>query len=413
MARKIAPLTVTKIKAAKPKAKEYNLSDGDGLAIRIKPNGSKLWIYNYYRPYTKKRANIGFGSFPALSLADARRKRHEAQELLSRNIDPKTFKEQQEQKKKDELNATFGALAGQWLELKRQHVKPDTAEKAFRTLEKHILPYLYDVPISHIKPKTIIEILEPVKAKGSYETIKRLCRIINEVMRLAVVRGLIEVNYLSDITKVFPAAKRKNMATLPPERLAEFMAKVNAAQITRTTQCLLEWQLHTMTRPIEAATAEWEHIDLIKKVWFIPADRMKMNRPHTIPLSKQSLELLDVMKPISGNRQYVFPSHRSPNKHANSQTVNMALKRMGLAGEIVSHGMRALASTTLNEQGFDPDVIDSALAHVDRNEVRRAYNRAEYLERRRKLMDWWSNHIEQASVGNLSSTRLKHLQVVN
>lgn len=413
MSRKVAPLTNTKIASAKPKEKEYSLSDGDGLSLRVKPSGSKLWIFNYFRPYTKKRANISFGSYPSVSLAIARARRQEALELLAQNIDPRAHKEEEEHKKREAIENTFGVVANQWLELKRQQVKPDTADKAYRALEKHILPLLAHVPLDQIKPKPVIEILEPIKAKGNLETVKRLCRIINEIMRLGVAGGIIEVNYLSDITKMFPPAKRKNMATLTPDRITELMARLNNASITRTTRCLVEWQLHTMTRPSEAATAEWAHIDLNEKVWVIPADRMKMMRSHTIPLTKQMIDILEVMRPISGHRQYIFPSHRDPNQHANSQSANMALKRMGFAGELVSHGLRALASTTLNEQGFDPDVIEAALAHVDRNEVRRAYNRAEYLERRRKLMDWWSNHIAQASVGNLSITGLRSLQAVN
>ena len=173
-----------------------------------------------------------------------------------------------------------------------------------------------------------------------------------------------------------------------------------------------EWQLHTMTRPIEAVTARWEDINLDKNIWVIPADRMKMKRPHTIPLTSQSLALLNVLKPISGHREFLFPEHRDPRTHANSQTANMAIKRMGFEGQLVSHGLRALASTTLNEEGFDPDVIEAALAHIDKNEVRRAYNRAEYLERRHALMCWWSEHIENASTGNISIAGLRGLKVV-
>ena len=177
-------------------------------------------------------------------------------------------------------------------------------------------------------------------------------------------------------------------------------------------RCLVEWQLHTMTRPIESATARWEDINLEEKVWIIPEERMKMKKPHTIPLTPQTLALLDALKEISAHREYIFPSHRNPRSHVNSQTANMALKRMGFAGELVSHGLRALASTTLNEQGFDSDVIEAALAHVDKDEVRRAYNRAKYLERRRVLMCWWSEHIQQASIGNLPVPTLKELKIV-
>lgn len=402
MAKIVTPLNNTKIKQAKPKDKEYNLSDGDGLMLRVKPNGSKLWLFNYYRPFSKKRANIGFGQFPEVTLAEARNKRAEARALISKDIDPKTHKEEINNQQKEALENTFGVLAEKWLELKKQQVKPETAEKAYQSLIKHILPSLEKVPVQSIKPKLIIDILQPVANKGSLETVKRLCRVINEVMRLAIASGLLEVNYLADITKLFPAPKKTNMATIEPKRLPELMSALSITNVTRTTRCLIEWQLHTMTRPIETATARWEDIDLDKKVWVIPAERMKMKKAHTIPLTPQTLALVEVLHSMRGNSEYLFQSHGSPKKHANSQTANMALKRMGFAGELVSHGLRALASTTLNEQGFDPDVIESALAHIDKNEVRRAYNRAEYLERRRTLMCWWSNHIEEASMGKVN-----------
>ena len=403
MARVTTPLTNTEVKQAKPKDKEYNLADGDGLQLRVKANGSKLWLFNYYRPYTKKRANLGFGKYPEVTLAQARAKRKEARELLAQNIDPKAHREESEQLKKDALENTFGVLANKWLALKKEQVKAETADKAWQALEKHVLPELKNMPVEAIKPKTIIAMMEPIKNKGNLETVKRLCRYINEIMRLAVASGLIEVNYLADVTKLFPAPKKQNMPTIKPERLPELMKALYNASITRVTRSLVEWQLHTMTRPIEAATAKWEDIDLENNVWVIPAERMKMKKPHTIPLTKQTLELLEFLNSIRGNSEYLFPSHRNNNSHVSSQSANMALKRMGFAGELVSHGLRALASTTLNEQGFDPDVIEAALAHVDKNEVRRAYNRAEYLERRRVMMVWWSDNISRAKAGKTNA----------
>jgi integrase len=206
------------------------------------------------------------------------------------------------------------------------------------------------------------------------------------------------------------------LPTLKPSELPRLMQTLNIASIKIVTRCLIEWQLHTMVRPNEAATAKWVDVDFEKQVWTIPADNMKKkgNGDHSVPLTEQTLKLLEFIKPISGHREYVFPADRNPRSHANSSTANMALKRMGFDKELVAHGMRALASTTLNEQGFDPDVIESALAHVDKNEVRRAYNRAEYLVRRRKLMCWWSDHIEQAATGNMSLANAKQsLRLVN
>ncbi|WP_038173793.1 integrase domain-containing protein [Vibrio pacinii] len=413
MARRVVPLTNTQVKQAKESDKEYTLSDGDGLQLRIKTNGTKLWILKYTHPITKKRTNISFGSYPDVPLAEARKRRADAKKLIAHNIDPKQHKDEQLLMERAELENTFGKLADKWLELKKESVKPETAEKAYRALEKHILPKLANVPIQDIKPKLVLDILAPVKAQGTLETVKRLCRIINEVMRLAVASGHIEVNYLADITKLFPAPKRKHMATIRPERLPELMQAIANANITLSTRCLLEWQLHTMTRPIESATARWQDIDFENKVWIVPEERMKMKRPHTIPLTEQTLALLEIMKPISNHRDYIFPSNKNPKSHVNSQSANMALKRMGFDGELVSHGLRALASTTLNEQGFNPDVIEAALAHVDRNDVRKAYNRAEYLEQRRTLMCWWSEHITSAAEGNLSLAGKKGLKLAS
>lgn len=403
MARTTKPLTNTEVKQAKPKEKEYNLSDGSGLMLRVKPHGSKIWLFNYYRPFSKKRANIGFGQFPEVTLADARQRRDEARTLLSKDIDPKTYKVQQFQEKKTALENTFGKVAEKWHILKKQQVKVETAEKSWQTMNLHILPELANVPIHLVKPKLVIDILNPIASKGSLETVKRLCRNINEVMRLAVASGLIEINYLADITKLFAAPKKTNMATITPDRLPELMRALNQASIMKITRCLVEWQLHTMTRPNEAATAKWEDISLENKTWIIPAEQMKMNKAHTVPLSPQMLSLLEIIKPISGHREYLFPSHRNPRGHANTQSVNMALKRMGFNGQLVSHGLRALASTTLNDQQiFDKELIEASLAHVDKNQARRAYNHADYLEHRRKVMDWWSLHIQKAADGNMS-----------
>lgn len=409
---KTTPLTNTEVKQSKVKDKEYKLADGQGLKLRIRPNGSKTWLLDYFRPYTKKRTTLSFGSYPDTSLAQARVKRKEARELLAQNIDPQTYKAQISEQQKEAIESTFGVYASKWYELKKEQVKKETADQAWRTLKRHVLPSLENVPIHIIKPKLVIDLLKPVSNKGSLETVKRLCRNINEVMRLAVASGIIEINYLADVTKLFPAPQKKHMPTIAPNRLPELMKALFNSNITRSTRCLVEWQLHTMTRPVEAATARWEDIDIENKVWVIPEERMKMKKPHTIPLTPQTLELLKVISSISNNQKYLFPSRNNQNNHANSQSANMVLKRIGFAGELVSHGLRALASTTLNEQGFDPDVIEAALAHIDRNEVRRAYNRAEYIERRRILMCWWSEHIENASYGNMTIIKNTTLKVV-
>ena len=261
-------------------------------------------------------------------------------------------------------------------------------------------------PLSQITAPMVINILRLIEAKGSLETVKRLSQRLNEIMTYGVNSGLIFSNPLNGIRAVFKKPKKENMAALPPEELPELMMEIANASIKRTTRCLIEWQLHTMTRPAEAATTRWADIDFDKRIWTIPPERMKKRRPHTIPLTDQALSLLETLKQLSGNREYVFPSDRNPRTHANSQTANMALKRMGFQDRLVSHGLRSMASTILNEHGWDPELIEVALAHVDKDEVRSAYNRTDYMERRRPMMAWWSEHIQKAATGSLSASAI-------
>ncbi len=402
MPKTVKPLSPTQVKQAKPGAKDYLLTDGKGLALKIKPTGAKSWVFKYLNPRLGKRSNIGFGAYPAVSLAEARRHRDSALELLAKGIDPKQHRDEKELQIRYLNDNTLERAVRQWFTLKKTKVSPGYAADIMRSLERYILPSLGQTPITEIKAPATIAVLKPVAAKGALETVKRLAQRLNEVMTYAVNTGMVDANPLAGIRHAFESPAKKNQPTLKPEQLPDLMKALTTASIKRITRYLIEWQLNTMVRPSEAAGTRWDEIDLENKVWNVPAERMKKKRPHTVPLSPQAINLLRAMKPISGHREYVFPADRDPRKHANPQTANMALKRMGFKAMLVAHGLRALASTTLNEQGFNPDVIEAALAHVDSNEVRAAYNRAEYLEQRRVMMNWWSKHIEQAATGNMS-----------
>ncbi|SDR68212.1 Integrase [Halopseudomonas litoralis] len=403
-------LTEAKIKNAKAQEKDYVMGDGDGLQMRIRINGSKLWNFNYYHPLTKKRLNMGLGAYPEISLSQARRMTVEARELIAIGVDPKEHRDQVRQEQRAATEHTLEKVAEAWFNLKKENVTAAYAEDIWRSLALHVLPDIGQTPISKITAPKVIDLLRPLETKGSLETVKRVSQRLNEIMTYAVNSGLIHANPLSGIRAVFKKPKKQNMASLRPDELPELMVALANASIKRTTRALIEWQLHTMTRPVEAATTRWSDIDLEKKIWTIPAERMKKRRPHTIPLSRQALAILEALKPYSGHREYVFPADRNPRDHCNSQTANMALKRMGFGGRLVSHGMRSLASTTLNEQGFDPELIEVALAHVDKDEVRSAYNRADYIERRRPMMEWWSRHIQQAATGSLSVAAFSEAQ---
>ncbi len=402
MARTTKPLTNTEVKQAKPRNKEYNLNDGDGLALRIKPNGSKIWIFVYYRPYTEKRTSLSFGTFPTVTLADARIKRKSALELLGQGIDPKEHRDEKDRLQKIAHSNTLEHIATKWLEVKKTTVSEDHANDTWRSLELHIFPHLGKVPIHKITAVKAIDVIDPIAAKGSLETVKRLCQRLNEIMVYSVNSGLVPANPLSGIGKAFQAPSKQHLPTLKPEQLPDLLKTISFASIKTTTRCLIEWQLHTMVRPHEAAGTQWSEIDFDNSLWHIPAERMKSKKPHTVPLTPQALNLLEVMKPISSRSDYVFPSDRSLRQHTNASTANMALKRMGYINQLVAHGLRSIASTTLNEHGFDPDVIEAALAHVGKNEGRNAYNRADYIERRKPVMVWWSDYIENAATGNIS-----------
>ncbi len=261
MARNVKPLTFTEVNKAKPKEKEYTLSDGQGLMLSIRPSGSKVWLFKYQKPFTKKRTNISFGSFPEISIADARKLRLEALTLLAKQIDPREYKQQQTQGKLAELEHTFEKISASWMTVKKSTVSENYAKDIWRSFELHIFPKLGKLPISKLTAIETINTLKPIAAKGSLETVKRLCQRINEVMDFAVNTGIIYSNPLSKIHSAFHAPKKKNMPTITPEELPQFMTALSRASIKLTTRCLIEWQLHTMTRPNESSAAQWSEID--------------------------------------------------------------------------------------------------------------------------------------------------------
>lgn len=396
MPRITKPLTDTQIRNAKPKDKVFSLFDGNGLVLKVQKSGSKKWVFEFYKPFTKSRTSMSFGNYPDISLVEARKLRSEAKALLAKDINPQEHREKARLQNKQALQHTVRNVTEAWFNVKKTKISSDYAEDIINSLTNHIFPTLSKVPISALTAPKVIKVLQPIAAKGTLETVKRLCQRLNEIMNFAVNTGLIDTNPLSGIKDAFASPKKKLLPTIQPSELPELVENINEASIKKVTRILLLWQLHTMVRPSEAACAKWSEIDLENQVWVIPAERMKMKREHIVPLTHQSTALLEKIKPISGHREYIFPSDRNPRTHCNTQTANAALKRMGYHNKLVAHGFRALASTVLNEEGFDPDLIESALAHQDGNEVRRAYNRTNYLERRRKVMNWWSANIVAA-----------------
>lgn len=388
MARTTRPLTNTEVLRAKALEKDLTLHDGDGLLLIVKTSGKKLWRFRYQRPATKQRTMMGLGAFPALSLVDAIGLRADYLALLANGIDPQIQAEVAEEQQQIALDSIFSTVAANWFQLKSKSVTPDYAKDIWRSLEKDVFPAIGEIPVQQIKARTLVEALEPIKARGALETVRRLVQRINEIMIYAVNTGLIDANPASGVGMAFEKPKKQNMPTLRPEELPKLMRSLVMSNLSVPTRCLIEWQLLTLVRPSEASGARWSEIDLDAKLWTIPAERMKAKREHIVPLSTQALDILEVMKPISAHREHIFPSRNDPKQPMNSQTANAALKRIGYGGKLVAHGLRSIASTSMNEAGFNSDVIEAALAHIDKNEVRRAYNRSTYLQKRIELMSW-------------------------
>ncbi len=399
MAKIAKKLTDTEIKSTKPADKEINLFDGDGLILRIAPlskGGKKNWYFRYAVPVNKKRTKMSLGNYPHLTLARARALRDEYLSLLANGIDPQVHNSDKANALKNATEHTLQAVARKWLDekVKTSGISQDHAEDIWRSLERNILPTLGDTPIKEIRPKMLKQHLDPIEKRGVLETLRRIISRLNEIFRYAATEELIEFNPADNLAQRFSKPKKQNMPALPPSELPRFLMVLNNASVRIETRLLIEWQLLTWVRPGEAVRTRWADIDTDNSMWNIPAEFMKMKKPHKVPLSKEALRVLDSMKAISGHREWVFPSIKAPLNHMHEQTANAAIIRMGFGGELVAHGMRSIARTAAEESGkFRTEVLEAALAHSKKDEIIAAYNRAEYLAERMVLMQWWSDNI--------------------
>lgn len=399
MAKIAKKLTDTEIKSTKPADKEINLFDGDGLILRIAPlakGGKKNWYFRYAVPVSKKRTKMSLGTYPHLTLARARTLRDEYLSLLANGIDPQIHNSNKANALKNATEHTLQAVARKWLDekVKTSGISQDHAEDIWRSLERNIFPGLGNVPINEIRPKLLKQHLDPIEQRGILETLRRIISRLNEIFRYAATEELIEFNPADNLGQRFSKPKKQNMPALPPSELPRFLVALTNASIRLETRLLIEWQLLTWVRPGEAVRTRWADIDIDNSMWNIPAEFMKMKKPHKVPLSKEALRVLESMKGISGNRGWVFPSIKAPLNHMHEQTANAAIIRMGFGGELVAHGMRSIARTAAEESGkFRTDVLEAALAHSKKDEIIAAYNRAEYLKERGILMQWWSDYI--------------------
>ncbi len=380
---------------------ERMLGDGGGLSLRITRSlnnvnkDNRYWIFRYTDKPTNKSKKLGLGAYPTISLVKAR-------ELAqSARIDPNAFRLGDE-----DPVPTLKEAALAWFEEKQKGVSPDYAIDIWRSLELHVLPKLGDIPLSELAPKHLLGALSGLQSRGSYETIRRVCKRVSEICDRYELLEVIPQNKLRRTYTLFtsPDTSRRQPAINVIE-IPQLLLKLSEARCEFVTLAQAEFALHVALRPNECAQARWAEIDFETSSWTVPGERMK--RPgrsqrgdppdHRVPLSPQVLKLLRKMDPISGHREFVFPNRNNPNQHISSQSVNALLKRIGFKGELVAHGFRTLMSTCMNELAHSPDAIEAALAHSQNNKTRAAYNRTDYYDARITLMHDWSEHLEQCA----------------
>lgn len=393
MPKTVPPLSVSRINAAKPGEKVVKLTDGSGLALWILPTGRKVWRIQYRRPHDKKLDTITIGPYPEVGLADARSKRDVIRADLLAGKNPKSSAMVKAEKARHSQVATFRAVATQWNERWRDSVTESYADQVWRVLEANVFPFLGDWPVDQITARMVVDALSPMEARGALVYLQRARHTITQVLAFALARGLVENNVAVGINGAFAQAKPANFRALPPDQLPALVTGLQSDKIETQTYLMIMLQLLTMTRPMEAAGMRWDEID--GDMWVIPPERMKRRRQHVIPIVPAVASILERMRPISGHREHVFPGRNDPKTHASEGTANVALKRLGIP--TTAHGLRALASTTLHEAGFESAVIEAALAHVDPNKTRAAYNRAEYITQRRQMLEWWAERIKCSS----------------
>jgi integrase len=397
-------LTDTKLKALKPRQAVYRVADSGGLCIEVRPTGSKLWRFRYR--YMGVPKMLGLGEYPTIPLAGrndpksgrwldgARDRRDEVRRLLADGIDPSA------QRKEDRRQAllssanTVEAVAREWLEKEQGRWTTHHLADVKRSLEKEVYPAIGNVPIADLEASQVLACVKAIEKRGSLEIAHRTAQRIRAVCRFAVLTGRAKHNPAADLRGALKTRKVEHMKALPREELPEFLRKLDEYVGRPETKIGLRLLALTFVRTGELRRAEWKEIDFDKAEWRIPAERMKMREEHIVPLAPQTIEALKQLQAITGRTPLLFPGRSEAFQPISENTFLFALYRMGYHGRATGHGFRALASTTLNEQNWPPDVIERQLAHRERNKVRAAYNRAQYMPERRKMMCAWADYLD-------------------
>ena len=398
MPKRIAPLTDTKVRTTRPTEKPQKLFDGRGLFLLVTPTGGRLWRFKYRFGGSEKLLSIG--TYPETSLAEARQRRDQASALLANGIDPSETKKAQKAAGNRETE-TFEIIAREWHAKFSPSWATSHAKATIRRLELFIFPWLGARPVITITAPELLAALRRIEAKGALETAHRVKQVCGQVFRYAIATGRAERDPSGDLRGAIPPASGKHMATITdPKEIAGLLRSIDDYRGGIVTRCALQLAPLVFVRPGELRQAEWSEFNLEMAEWRIPAEKMKAGAVHIVPLSRQAIDILREIHPLTGHGRYVFPSPRTDSRPMSSNAILSALRRMGYAkDEMSGHGFRSMASTLLNEQGWNRDAIERQLAHAERNSARAAYNYAEFMPERKKMMQAWADYLEGIKSG--------------
>jgi integrase len=393
-------LTDVSVRSAKPAAKAYKIADGSGLYLLVTPSGGRLWRLKYRMNGVEKKLSLG--RYPDVSLSTARNLRDQAREAARSGADPAAAKRRDRIAAKVAAGTTFGAVSLEYIEkAEREGRAPATLAK-LRWSRQWLLPSIGHRPIDQVEPHELLAVLKKQEAAGNLETAKRTRAFASRVFRYAVVTARAKADPAALLLGAVAAPKAKHLAAIiDAARAGELLRSIEAYSGQPSTRLALALSPHVFVRPGELRQAEWAEIDFTAAVWRIPAARMKKRREHVVPLSRQSLVILQQAHALSSGGRYVFPALGNPGRPLSENTVTAALRRMGFAAdEMTAHGFRAMASTLLNESGkWSPDAIERALAHKDGDQVRAAYHRGAHWSERVAMAQWWSDHLDTLRTG--------------
>ncbi|WP_297574737.1 integrase arm-type DNA-binding domain-containing protein [uncultured Deefgea sp.] len=404
------PLTKLEVDKAKPKddGKIAKIADGLGLSLWVMPNGAKYWRFKYR--WAEKEKSLALGVYPEVSLKAARTKRDEARRILSSGTDPSLQRQNDKLARKMAEKNSFEAVAREWHRIKSAEWATRHAESVLLSLERYLFPSLGNRPVNAIEPQDVLEALRKVEMSGKRDTAKRLRERCNAIFRLAIASGLAKYNPAADLMDALQPPVSTKHPALRFDELPTFLnALYSGDNFTLQTRLLLQIIMLCFTRVGETVRAEWDHLDFEAELWTIPAENRKLvhklkasANPHLVPLSKQVLAAFRALEQHRNpNSPYVFPSFSNPHGYMSTATPGKALERIGYGGKnktnghLVTHGFRATASTILNEAGFNPDAIERQLSHSEQNLVRAAYNRAEYLNERKSMLQAWADYLDE------------------